>query len=310
MPVATQVEAHHRLEYANSVTMVAQQTKVLILDAINTIPATGEAQSATDIVNQVEGIYAEERGRVNPENPISGARRWLMRTTRIHSGQTIDREDKFDVARDPTSDFVRAHTLAVLRMRQDKIIGVKKNLSTGGYEVSSGGILGDAIDGKRPSSTGTALPGSQIIAVGGTGLTLDKLRTAVLTLQQADFGIEDDDPLYALISPKQQDDLLAIAAASTTPLNAFNIEQLKSGKPTMLMGINWIVSNRVPKDVSGNWLVPVWSKRNIVEGIWEPLQGDMWNLPSAMNLPYVYAWMRSDVTRVQDKGVIAITCTP
>jgi hypothetical protein len=306
MPIATLVEAHHKLTYSNSVTMVAQQMRNPLADAVTTVAASGEAMSATDLIGVVEYVYGEERSRTNVENPVSGTRRWLIRPPEIKSGQYIDEEDKLDMAMDPTSNFVKAHTQAVIRGCMDRLVGVRK--LAGVYTVSDGGILGNAIEGKRPGTSGTALPAGQIIAAGGTGLTIDKLRTAILTLNQADFGLEDTDPLYCLISPVQKDNLIAIAQASTTPLNAFNIEQLKSGKPTSLMGINWIVSNRVPKDGAGAWLCPVWAKSNIVEGVWTEIEGSVWNDPHADNKPYVRVRTRRDVVRLQDKGVIAITC--
>lgn len=306
MPIATLVEQHHKLTYANSVTMVAQQMRNPLADAVTTVSAKGEAMSATDLIGTVEYIYTEERSRTNVENPVSGTRRWLIRPPEMASGQYIDDEDKFDMAMDPTSNFVKAHTQAVIRGCMDRIVGVRKQ--NGIYTVSDGGILGNTIEGKRPGSSATFLPAGQIIAAGGTGLTIDKLRTAILTLNQADFGLDDMDPLYCLISPVQKDNLIAIAQASTTPLNAFNIEQLKTGKPTTLMGITWIVSNRVPKDSAGAWLCPVWAKSNIVEGVWQDIVGDVWNDPHARNKPYVQVTTRRDVVRLQDKGVIAITC--
>lgn len=306
MPIAPLVEQHHRLTYANNVVMVAQQLRNPLMDTVTTIRATGEAMSAGDMLNALEYSYGEERSRTNVENPMSGSRRWLIRPPEIKSGQYIDDEDKFDMAMDPTANFTQGHTKAVLRGCMDRIVGTRK--LNGAYVVTDGGILGNAIEGKRPGASGIALPGSQIIPVGGTGLTVDKMRMAILTLNNADFGIEDDDQLYCLLSPTQKDNLLALAQASSTPLNAFNIEQLKNGKPTDLMGINWRFSNRVPKDSAGNWLCPVWAKSNIVEGIWQDVEGDMWNDTHADNKPYVRVRTRRDVVRLQDKGVVVMTC--
>lgn len=306
MPIATLVEQHHRLTYSNNVVMVAQQLGNPLAATVTSIRATGEAMSAGDMLNAVEYVYGEERSRTNVENPLAGSRRWLIRPPEIKSGQYIDDEDKFDMAMDPTSNFVTGHTRAVIRGCMDRIMGVRK--LAGAYSVVDGGILGNAIEGKRPGTSGIALPGSQIIPVGSTGLTVDKMRTAILTLNQADFGLEDDDDLYCAISPVQKDNLIAIAQASTTPLNAFNIEQLKNGKPTSLMGLNWIVSNRVPKDASGNSLCPIWAKSNIVEGVWQDIEGDVWNDTHADNKPYVRVRTRRDVARLQDKGVVVMTC--
>lgn len=304
--LAPLVEQHHKLMYAASVQMVAQQKKNLLESAVTVIPARGEAQSATDLLNAGEYAYGEDRSRRNPEMPVSGSRRWLVRPPVIESGQYIDDEDKFATATDPTSQFVQVHTARVIRGMQDRIMGIRR--VDGVFTVTDGGILGSSIEGKRPGAA-TGLPAGQIIAHGGTGLTIDKLRTAKLALQKADFGIEDDDPLYAVITPDQSDDLIAIAQASTTPLNAFNIEELRTGKPRSLMGITWIMTNRVPLNAAGTHrLIPVFSKKNIVVGDWQGIKGDMWNDTAAKNKPYVYVSAYRDAVRVEDKGVVAIEC--
>jgi hypothetical protein len=299
------VEQHHKLTYHDNVIMVAQQNKNPLTGAVMEMPVQGEAVAVADLVNAVEYVYGEGRSRRNTENPVSGTRRWLVRPDRIKSGQYIDIEDKLDMAVDPTSNFVQAHTKAVMRGWADRILGVRKQGAA--FVVTDGGIMGFAREGNRPG-TPTPLPPSQTIPVAGTGLTVPKLRAAQLLLNEADFGLEDDgDVLYCMIGPRQKDNLLAIAEASATPLNAFQIQQLIDGKPTMLMGMNWIYSNRLPK-VGTTRYCPVWSKNNIAVGVWEALQGDIWNDTSADNLPYVRVLARLDAVRAQDKGVVIIEC--
>lgn len=307
------VEQHHRLMYAESVTMVAQQMKNPIANAVTIVPASGEAQSVTDLVGALPYMRGEPRSRRNPENPILGSRRWVVYQPAVESGQYIDKEDKFKTATDPTSTIVKAHVAAVERGRADLMFGVEPT-SSGGYKIGGGGILGVAREGKTPG-TGTDLPSGQYLASDSNGLTLDKLRAAVKLLKKADFGIDAAlDPLYGAITPEQEDNLLGIAAASGTNLNSFTIEQLKSGKPTTLMGITWILTNRLPIGATGapgagKRLVPIWAKSNIIVGEWQATQGDMWNDTSAKNLPYAYVSTYLDVVRAQDKGVVVIPCT-
>ena len=302
---AMNVEAHHKLMYAASVQLVAQQMRNALETAVTMMPARGEAQSAADLLDAGEYAYGEDRSRRNPEMPVSGTRRWLVRPPVIESGQYIDDEDKFGTATDPTSSFVRVHTARVIRGKQDRILGVRR--TAGGFEIHDGGILGTSISGKRPGGAPAPLPDAQIIPPSASGLTIEKLREAKLRLQLADFGLEDDDPLYAVITPTQIDDLLAIAQESTPSLNAFSIDQLRTGKPTPLMGITWIVTNRVPV-VGGNRRCAVFSKKNIAVGIWKDVAGDMWNDTSAKNKPYVHVGAYIDAVRIEDKGVIAIDC--
>lgn len=305
MNPALAVEQHHRLLYSNSVTMVAQQKRDPFAAAVTEISATGEAQSTTDLFDAGEYAYGEDRSRRNPEMPVTGSRRWLIRPPVIESGQYIDTEDKFATATDPTSSIVTIHTNRVRRGKADRTMGIRK--VDGEYVVADGGILGYATEGKR-ANTSLALPTSQYVPVGGTGLTLDKLRAAKLQLKLDEFGMEDDDPLFCVITPNQEDNLLAIAEASATPLNAFNIEQLREGKPGRLMGVTWIMTNRVPVNAAGDRLCPIFSKANIVRGIWQDIMGDMWNDTSAKNKPYAYVSAYIDCVRNQDKGVIVMEC--
>jgi len=305
--MSLEVTQHHKLQYAASVQMVAQQTKNPFQNAVTSVPASGEAQSVSDLLDQVEYSRGEEKSRRNPENPVKGTRRWAVLPAPVETGQYITKEDKFRTATDPTSTYVRAHTMAVNRGCGDLILGVSKG-STGKFSITEGGVLGIAREGKTPG-TGTALPASQYIANGGNGLTLDKLITTVEMLNLADFGLEDNmDELFCAITPKQKTDLLNIAAASKVNLNAFQIQQLETGKPTTLMGVTWIFTNRLPlkSGTADIRLNPVWAKSNIVEAEWQGVVGDMWNDTSAKNLPYAYVSSYTDVVRAQDKGVVVI----
>ncbi|GGH36331.1 hypothetical protein SAMN05444007_108250 [Cribrihabitans marinus] len=300
------VEAHHKLTYSDNVQMVAQQKQNRLRPAVTIVPATGEARSVADLLGAKEYIRGEDRSRRNPENPTPRSRRWLVRPGVIEDGEYCDTVDKFDMAMDPTSSLVRNSVVTVERGVFDTILGIEKN-ADGTFSVSGSGILGKATSGKR-KETVSSLPAGNYIAAGAAGLTLDKLREVKKALNKAEFGMEDDDELYAAITPEQVDDLIGIAAATNQSLNAFAVEQLRSGKPTMLMGIGWIATNRLPLDGSGNRLCPVWSKKNIVVGMWQDVQGRMWNDTGAKNLPYIYTSAYVDAVRVEDGGVRVIRC--
>lgn len=307
------VEAHHKLTYTQNVEMVAQQKQNRLRPAVTIVPASGEARSVADLLGAKEYLRGEDRSRRNPENPTARTRRWLVRPTVIEDGEYVDTVDKFDMAMDPTSALVRNSVVAVERGVFDTILGIQRN-TNGTFSIAGSGILGKATSGKRPT-TSTDLPSGNFIAhnydpssTGLTGLTLDKLRKVKLDLNRAEFGMEDDDDLYAAISPVQVDDLIGIAAATNQSLNAFAVEQLRSGKPTMLMGINWITTNRLPIDDSGYRMCPVWSKKNVVVGMWQDVRGAMWNDTSAKNLPYIYTSAYVDAVRIEDGGVRVIRC--
>lgn len=307
----SRIEDHERLQYSSSVTMVAQQTRDPFAGTVTDVMATGEAQSATDLYDAGEYEYGEDRTNESPNNPVTGDKRWLVRPPIIHSGQLIDHEDKFDTARDPTSTFVTIHTRRVIRGKADRTLGIRREPGTGLFRITDGGIMGSVVSGKRPGGAPTALPTEQYVPVGSTGLTVGKLRDAVLQLRKKEFGMETEDTIYCAISAQQMDDLLGIAEAEGTGLTAFQKEQLRSGKPTALMGVTWVPTNRLPHKVGADTvrLCPIWSKNNISRGIWQDIKGDMYNRPDKMNKPYVHVGAYLDCVRLQDEGVIIIECS-
>ena len=300
-----QVEEHHRITYANSVRMVAQQTRDPFAGRVIDTAASGEAKSATDMLDDGEYAYGEDRSRRNPENPVKGTRRWLIRPPVIESGQYFDIEDTLDGSIVPNSQKVRAHTVRVMRGKADRTLGIRK--VDGTFVVSDGGILGHAFEGKRATNK-KSLPAAQYMAHGSTGLTLAKLREAKLHLRKNDFGVEDNDQIYCAITAQQEDDLLAIAEEAKEALNAFSIEQLREGKPTRLMGIEWIMTNRLPVNAAEHRLCPMWTRNNVERGIWRDVTGSIWNDTSAKNLPYAHVSAYIDCVRIEDIGVIAIEC--
>lgn len=305
--MSLEVTQHHKLQYASSVMMVAQQTRNPMQGAVTTVPASGEAQSVADLLDTVEAVRGDEKSRRNVETPVNGSRRWVVLQPSIEAGLYITKEDKFRTATDPTSQYVRSLTMAVNRSCGDLALGVSKQ-PDGTFRITDGGVLGIAREGKTPGN-GTSLPASQYIANGGTGLGLEKLIASQEKLRLADFGMEDNfDQLFCAISPKQITDLLNIAKESKVSLNAFEIAQLKDGKPTTLLGVTWIFSNRLPlkagtTDVRLN---PIWAKSNIIYAEWQGVQGRMWNDTSAKNLPYACVDTYADCVRAQDKGVVVI----
>lgn len=300
------VEDHFKLMYAANVQMRAQQTRGRIRAAVTEFSASGEAMSVADLVGTVDAVRIGGRDRRNMDNRPTNDRRWVVFREKLKSGQYIDTEDKLRMVMDPTSTLVRTHTNAVVREVDDVALGVVKE--GGAFVVGEGGVLGTATEGKRPGSSGTPLPAKCYTEAGGAGLTLPKLRASKLRLNKDEFGLEDDMELNCAITPQQVDDLLAIAEASSLNLNAFQIDQLSTGKPTSLLGFTWIVTNRLPFDKDGNRMCPIWAKSNVIMGVWQDVRGRVWNDTASDNTPYAVVDARVDAVRAEDEGVQVILC--
>lgn len=307
MSIAVRAEAHQIQTYKDNVAMAAQQKKGRIAPLVTSVPATGEAVAATDLVGKVDAIRGTPRERRNVENPPPNSRRWLTFPEPIKSGQYIDRAEKLQRAMDPTSIYLKTHLIAVVRERDDIAMGIIKTPG-GVFELNRGGILGSAVDGKNPGAAPVSLPASCISSAGGTGLTLGKLLEAKERLNRDEFGLEDEDQLFCGITPKQVTNLLQLADGDGLSLNVFQQMQLASGKPTSLLGFTWVVTNRLPLDAAGNRWCPIWSKLNIVEGVWQDVEGDMFNDTHADNTPYCKVQAFVDCVRVEDLGVHVLPC--
>lgn len=307
MSLTPLLEAHHKLAYSNNVKMVAQQMMNPLRAAVTEVPCDGEAKSAADLIGKVEARESPSRSRTNIENVPELSRRWFVRPLEIDSGQYYDKEDVFDRVYDDKSKFITTHTKAVQRGIGDKILGVRY-VSKGNFELRDGGILGAAVDGKKPGSGKIVLPSACYTASGSAGLTLGKLKGAKERLNGDDFGLEDDDEMYCAISPKQVTDLLNLADGDGTSLNAFAQEQLRSGKPTPLLNLTWIVTNRLPVDANGDRMCPIWTKANIGLGLWQDVEGQIWNDTHAKNTPYAHVGAYVDAVRLEDLGVQVLLC--
>lgn len=312
MSYAQLVEAHHKLTYSNNVHMVAQQMQNPLRGAVTMVDASGEAQDIADLIGQSDYSEGEDYGRRNPDLPPKRSRRWLVRPRVIEHGQYITKEEKFDQSQDPTSPLVTNSVKTVERGVYDRILGVRK--SGTGYVATGSGILGHAIEGKTPGSARIDLPTGNYIDAdfgdAGTdhGLTLVKIRAACEGMELEDFGLETDDEIYSVITPTQKTDLIKLAFETGKNLNPFEVENIRNGKPGVLLGVNWLFSNRIPKDSSGNRLIPMWSKQNVIAGVWQDVKGDMWNDTSAKNMPYIYTDAYIDCSRVEDVGVRVVRC--
>ena len=269
------VEEHHKLTYSDNVKMVAQMVRNPLRDAVIWEPASGEAVNMADLIGKTEYQEGEDYSRTNPDNPPENSRRWLVRPKVIETGMYITKEQKFDQAMDPTSRLVRNQVVTVERGVYDRLLGIRKNGND--FVVSGGGIMGKVAEGKTPG-TASDLPAGNYLAVDvgdpgtPTGMNTTKLRGATEAMELEDFGLETEDEIYSLITPKQKTELINLAIETGKNLNPFEVQNIRDGKPGKLLGVNWMFTNRLPKDSNGYRLIPVWSKENIVAGAWQ----DVW----------------------------------
>jgi hypothetical protein len=143
----------------------------------------------------------------------------------------IDKEDETRILIEPRSAYAQNAAFAMGRAFDDEV------------------ILAFTADAKEGESGGTtvAFPSAQIIVNGGTGMTLDKLKSAKLLFDRADVPMEN---WQLVVSPDAVIDLLGDPEVTSSDFNV--IKTLVSGDMEGLtyMNFHWVKSTRLP--ITGN----------------------------------------------------------
>jgi hypothetical protein len=139
----------------------------------------------------------------------------------------IDQEDKVKMLITPQSEYAMAGANAMGRAMDDAIIAAASG-------SAAGGVAG---------ATAIALPASQKIAVGTTGLTLDKLLSAKEIIDSSD--VDPDEARYLICSAKQVTDLLNTTQVTSSDYNT--VRALASGNIDTFLGFKFIRSERLAK---------------------------------------------------------------
>ena len=294
------IEQSFRLTYQQTVGVVAQQLTSKFRQFVTEKTGSGYATAASDLVGKVKAVTRTTKDRRNLENSASIARRWLMMRDEFESGDYIDDEDVLRQVISPQSEIMRGHLGAVQRRVDEIIIGLDDD-----GVVGNGGLIGTVVEGKTPSTT-VAFPSSQVIAAGGTGLTMAKLKAVREQFAKADYDLDTESPVMA-IDPTEMTDLLGIVEAAGSSINLAEQAQMTDGKVKRFMNMNFLETNRLPLNGTTRDCI-AWMPSNIVLGVWKDVTGDIWKDTHANNTPYAQVEARMDCTRKEDSGVIKVEC--
>lgn len=290
------------LTYDSNLQLALQQMGPKLRAYVTEKSVTGEAVAASDVIGTMEMEEIEHRVRSNADDKPQFTKRWLTFPNRFRVGGKFDTEDMMRAAMAPDAEVIRTAAASAGRKVDDIILGVN---SAG--VATDGGIMGQVVEGKRPGGAGVALPSSEITVHGSTGLTIAKLRGAIERLWLNENDLDRNMAVMA-ITPRQHDDLLGIVESASANLNMLEQPHIVDGRVRRLMGLNFIVTNRLPKTGSTR-SCPVWTKDNIVLGIWQDIASKVWNDSSADEIPTWRVDLRMQATRIHDKGVHIIECT-
>lgn len=205
----------------------------------------------------------------------------------IYWAKLVDKEDKLKMLIDPTSQLSISGTWAIGRMMDDKIIAAARGTA---YTGKAGG-------------TPVVLPSAQKIAVGGVGLTLDKVLEAKEKLDAAECDPEE--PRFFSATAQQITNMLKTPQISSADYNS--VKALVKGEINTFLGFTWIRSERLIK-VTNDRFCLAWVQSGIGLGLAGEINGKIDQIPRKHYAWQIYASVSVGATRLEEEKVVEIAC--
>ena len=306
-------------QYSTNVQMLLQQQGSKLRNAVQNMRFQGKAASMAEQFGQVSPVRNQSRHSDTPLISTPQDKRWVYPND-YDWADLIDNQDKLRMLIDPTSNYAMAGAWAMGRAIDDEIIsGFFNSNNTGENGTAATGLLSAFGSGSQMVAANTG-------ASAATGLNIAKLRRAKRILMEGYVDV-DNDPLFAVISARQHDDLLNEAQAISLDYNSKPV--LVDGRINSFMGFNFIVSERIPGASAFNaainpsiatgssdgqyttgsrFMVPVFAKSGIGLGVWNDINTSIDRRADKRNSYQVYVTGTFGAARMEERKNVIINC--
>lgn len=286
--------AFYSQQYASAVELLAQQMTPKL--AMLSTPMTGVGKSAT-VVNQIDAMEADERtvryDDIVPGDPVH-TRPWVYPRT-FDKAVYFDNLDALRMNANPTSEYVQTIVAAINRKMDDEWI-------TRFFAARNVGEAG---------TTSENFPSGMQVSVntGGTssGLNVEKLQNALELIKANDVDL-DSEEIFCAISPKQERNLMNEIEVISGDYSRGMV--LESGRVKRFLGINFILTNRLPTNASSHRRVPLWTRKGMAFCTWDGgMKTDVSQRKDKRGLPWqCYAHGTFGAVRRDNDRVAEIPC--
>ena len=249
--MSDQVNTAFVQQYANNVQHLLQQRGSKLRDAVTTSTATGKAAKAVEQVGAVNAVKRTTRHGDTPLISTPHDARWVFPVD-YEWADLIDDQDRVRMLINPQSPYAVNGAYALGRAIDDEIIGAL-------YATAKTGENG----------TGTeAWSGQTLTTDDNQKMSLDGLLAAREKLMAAEVDIEND-PIYCAISAQQHSDLLNLDQARS--VDYVNKKVMVDGVISQFLGINFIVTERLPVDTNNDRRCFMWAKSGMHLCTWNDI---------------------------------------
>ena len=284
--MADTIPSHYTTEFSTNWVHHIQQSKARLDAFVEDEQFEGE-KKRFDRIGIHNSRKRTERIGPTPIQALSTDSRWAYRQS-FDVAKILDKDDAMNLGKLvlPTSDIVAAHAKSYARDCDD---------------VAWQAAMDSAMTGEL-GVTASALPGSQTIVHGSSGLTLAKLIKANEILEDAD--LEDDAPRVLCVTARQLSDLLGNTDITSIDYNS--VKALVSGQIDTFMGFKFVKIKRLRK--SGSTRSCVGWVKGAVKRIKGRMGTDISQRKDLSMATQIYNDWHLGATRIYDEGVVVIEC--
>jgi len=273
-------------QYDRNIKLLVQQLMVTLAP---TVFIKGDCQGEIAFQDQLASTTALEKTARNQvvtnEDPQYDRRKIVPRY--FYKAPLVDKMDKIQMAKDPTSAIVRNNAGALARA-QDEVIATA--------------FFATAYSGKDGTTSNT-VPSGQIIVHSSTGLNMTKIRSAKQIL---DANEVEDDNRYFAYGSKQVEDLLAIEEVTSADYQ--QIKALVSGKPGTVCGFNFVQTERLTLSSTTRYCA-AYHRDGMVLGQWIDMLNSIDVIPGKHFSAQIYSGQSYGSTRLEEKRVVRVEAT-
>lgn len=273
-------------QFSANVQLLSEQRMSRLLATVQTEDVKGES-FARDRIGMTKDAASETTDR-HGDTPLDNtphSRRWgFIRDYDV--ADLIDRQDRIRLLIDPQSSYTIKHAGVMGRTIDDEIIRAMR---------------GSAATG-RDGAGSQALPATQKIAHGGTGMTLAKIIEAKEKLDIAE--VDPMIPRYFAVNSRAISQLLEDTKLTSADYNT--VRTLQRGEINEFMGFNFVRLERLPNDGAGNSFALAYAMLGTVLGIAARPSTIAAPRPDKRMAQQLYTWGSWGGVRVEDEMVVEV----
>lgn len=288
--MSDQVSAAFSQQYTTNIMLLLQQMGSVLEMHVSKGSYQGKAAK---VVEQIGSVVAQKKVTRHSKMEITNTphdARWVHPVD-YGARDLIDNEDKLRMLINPQSMYAKNQALAIGRAKDNEIISA---------------FFADAKTGEDGTTTTSFDTANQQIAAASSGLTVSKLRTAkeILLSNNVDTRF---DKLKIAYTGNQLTDLLK--DPEVTNGGEFNkVKPLVDGEVNYYMGFEFIHTELLTVDGSGDRRLPCWAESGMHYGEWQGVMGFIDRLPESWHAHQVATYSTFGATRLEEGKVVEILC--